>query len=207
MWGWRLCAVAGRLYHPQKFRTGLRSLANHRSAVSTLAVGIRNRRKIDYGRTVATFPSIPMSTRVHHSTKAKNDEKQRTADEVHDHEHHNPPGNNHTAAHDHDHEDDNHNHSHSHSHGIFGAFGHTHSREDTNTSGAQKIVEALKGGSASRHRSVKVPMVTWHNPYRCRPRKSNNARRIVRQHRPDRHQGFGGMVYGMFTECTPVRRF
>ena len=84
-----------------------------------------------------------MTTRRLHSTKATNGEKRPTVDEVHDHEH--TPAHNHT--HDHDHGD--HSHNHSHSHGIFGAFGHTHSREDATTAGAEKIVEALKGGSAS----------------------------------------------------------
>lgn len=89
-----------------------------------------------------------------HSTKATNGEKHNTVDEVHDHEHHHSHDDNHTTTHDHardhDHEDNNHGHGHSHSHGIFGAFGHTHSREDTTTAGAEKIVEALKGGSASQ---------------------------------------------------------
>lgn len=86
-----------------------------------------------------------MTTRRLHSTKATNGEKRHAADEVQDHEH--TTTDNHTHDHDHDHED--HSHSHSHSHGIFGAFGHTHSREDGSTAGAEKIVEALKGGSTS----------------------------------------------------------
>jgi hypothetical protein len=86
-----------------------------------------------------------------HSTKATNGEKHKPVDEGHDREHNHSRNNDHTTSHDHtpDH-DQNHedqNHSHSHSHGIFGAFGHTHSREDASTAGAEKIVEALKGGT------------------------------------------------------------
>ena len=124
-------------------------MTNYRPATNDLAVG-RSRRKIGYGHTLTSFPSTAMATRRLHSTKATNGEKRHAVEEVHDHEHHN-----HTAAHDHTHdhddEDHTHGHSHSHSHGIFGAFGHTHSREDANTAGAEKIVEALKGGSASPH--------------------------------------------------------
>jgi len=89
-----------------------------------------------------------MTTRRLNSTKATNGEKRHAVDEVHDHEH----TTTHNHTHDHDHED--HSHSHSHSHGIFGAFGHAHSREDASTAGAEKIVEALKGGSTSRRGSV-----------------------------------------------------
>jgi len=92
-----------------------------------------------------------MATRMLHSTKATNGEKPHTVDEVHEshHSHNHNHTTTHDHTHDHDHEDHNHGHSDSHSHGIFGAFGHTHSREDTTTAGAEKIVEALKGGSAS----------------------------------------------------------
>jgi hypothetical protein len=204
MCGRGLCVAAGRLYHPPTLRTGLRSLvANHRPAVNAPATGIRSQREISYGYGPASFPSIPMATRMLHSTKATNGEKHNTVDEVNDHENHSH-NHNHTTAHDHthdhDHEDHNHGHNHSHSHGIFGAFGHAHSREDTTTAGAEKIVEALKGGSASRRLSAKVPMMTWHKPCRRRPRKSNNACRIICQHRPDRHQRPGGVVHGMFAD-------
>ena len=89
-----------------------------------------------------------MATRRLNSTKATNGDKHQPVDEAHDHdrERHSHNHSN-TTAHDHDHE--HHNHNHSHSHGIFGAFGHTHSREDATTAGAEKIVEALKGGSTS----------------------------------------------------------
>lgn len=200
MCGRGLCAVAGRLHYPPTLRTGLlRSLVNYQPAVDTLTTRIRSRQKITYGRAFASFPSIPMTTRMLYSTKGSNSEKNHTSDEVHGHEHHHSHNNN-STTHDHDHEDHNHTHSHSHSHGIFGAFGHTHSREDSTTAGAAKIVEALKGGSASRHLSVKVPMMTWHEPCRCRPRKSNNACWIVCQHRSNRHKGPGGVVHGMFTD-------
>ncbi|KAF9648557.1 hypothetical protein BDM02DRAFT_3155671 [Thelephora ganbajun] len=91
-----------------------------------------------------------MATRMLHSTKVTNGEKHHSVDEVHHHEHHNHNHTTHDHVHDHEHEDHNHNHDHSHSHGIFNAFGHTHSREDTSTAGAEKIVEALKGGSVDR---------------------------------------------------------
>ena len=145
MCGRGLCVVAGRLQHPPTLSRGLRSLTNCRPAANhCLTIG-RSRRKISYGHPFASFPSTPMTTRRLHSTKATNGEKRHAADEVQDHEH--TTTDNHTHDHDHDHED--HSHSHSHSHGIFGAFGHTHSREDGSTAGAEKIVEALKGGSTS----------------------------------------------------------
>ena len=151
MCGRGLWVVAGRLRHSPTLSTGVRSLTNYRSAADNLAIG-RNRRIISYEHLLTSFPSTPMATRRLHSTKATNGEKHRAVDEAHDHEHHSP-NYNHTTAHDrtHDHgdEDHNHNHSHSHSHGIFSAFGHTHSREDASTAGAEKIVEALKGGSES----------------------------------------------------------
>jgi hypothetical protein len=87
-----------------------------------------------------------MATQMLHSTKATNGVKRPSADKAHDHERDLDRT---TQTHNHDQEDHNHNHSHSHSHGIFSAFGHTHSREDTSTAGAEKIVEALKGGSES----------------------------------------------------------
>lgn len=203
MCGRGLCAVAGRLHYLPTLRTGLRSLTNYPPAVNTTpAIGIRARRKISYGHTLASFRSTPMATRMLHSTKATNGEKPHAADEVHTHGHHQPPDHKDTTAHDqtHDHDHEDHNHSHSHSHGIFGAFGHTHSREDTTTAGAEKIVEALKGGRASRYHSAKVPMMTWHKLHRRRPRKSNNTCRIIRQHSPDRHEGSGGLVHGMLTD-------
>lgn len=146
MCGRGLCVVAGRLHYPPTLSRSLTYLTVPSSAVNnSLTIGIK-RRRISYGYTLASLPSIPMATRMLHSTKATNGVKRPSADEAHDHEH----NHNHTTnTHNHDQEDHNHNHSHSHSHGIFSAFGHTHSREDTSTAGAEKIVEALKGGSES----------------------------------------------------------
>jgi len=196
MWGRGLCAVAGRLHYPPTPSRGFRYLTNHPPAANNLAIGI-NSGRISHGNILASFRSTPMTTRILHSTKATNGEKHRTVDKVHDHEPHDSRNHSHTTAH--DHEDHNNNHSHSHSHGIFGAFGHTHSREDTTTAGAEKIVEALKGGSAYWHRSVELLVLTWHKPNRCRPRKSGHTCRIVRQYHPYRYEGPGGVVYGMFT--------
>ena len=143
MCGRGLCVVAGRLHHPPTLSRGLKSLTNCRPAANhCLTIG-RNRRKISYGHPFASFPSTPMTTRRLHSTKATKDEQRHGVDEAHD------PKHTTTHNHTHDHNHEVHDHSHSHSHGIFGAFGHTHSREDATTAEAEKIVEALKGGSTS----------------------------------------------------------
>jgi hypothetical protein len=143
-----LCAVAGRLHYPPTSSRSLRYLTTHSSAVnSNLTIGIK-RRRISYEYALPSLPSIPMATRMLHSTKATNAVKHPPADAAHDHGHnHNHATSNHTHNSEHDQED--HNHSHSHSHGIFGAFGHTHSREDASTAGAEKMVAALTGGSGS----------------------------------------------------------
>jgi hypothetical protein len=149
-------AVAGRLHHPPTLSRCFRYLTIHPAAVNdSFTIGIR-RRWIGYGDTFTSFPSIPMATHMPYSTKATNGEKPCTVDPAHDHERSPSHNHNHTTTpspapdHDHGHENHDHNdhsHSHSHSHGIFSAFGHTHSREDSSTAGAEKIVEALKGGS------------------------------------------------------------
>jgi hypothetical protein len=152
MGGRGLCAVAGRLHHPPTLSRGLRSLINYPPAGNGLSIG-RTGRRVGYRHVLTSFPSTPMATRRLNSTKATNGVKTHAVGEAHDHEQHHPHNSSHTTAHDHTHdhghEDHNHSHGHSHSHGIFGAFGHTHSREDTTTAGAEKIVKALKGGSAS----------------------------------------------------------
>lgn len=204
MCGLVLCALAGRLNHPPTLSRGLRYWTIHSSAVNDgLRIGIR-RRRISYGYASTVSPSIPMATRMLHSNKATNGEKHNPVDEVDHHEHshshnHNPTTHKHTPDHDHDHEDHDHSHSHSHSHGIFGAFGHTHSREDTSTAGAEKIVEALKGGSTSCQCSKNVVGADL-TPFRRRPGNSNYACWTVLQYRAYRCEGHSRMVYGMFTD-------
>lgn len=196
-----LCAFAGRLNHPPTLSRGLRYFTIHSPAVNSgLTIWIR-RRRIGYAPT--SLPSIPMATRMLNSTKATNGEKRHSVDEANHHDHNHSDSrnctttaHNHTPDHDHDHENHDHGHSHSHSHGIFSAFGHTHSREDTSTAGAEKIVEALKGGSASCQCFIGVLGADM-ALFRRRPRNSNYACRIIRKYRTYRCEGRSWMVYGI----------
>ena len=154
MCGRVLCAMSpGRLNHPPTLSRGLRYLTIRSSAVNN-SVGIR-RKRVSYGYPSTSFPSIPMATRMLQSNKATNGKKHQLVDE--DGHSSSTTTHNHPPDHDHDHQGHGHSHNHSHSHGIFSAFGHTHSREDASTAGAEKIVEALKGGSALCQCSMTVP--------------------------------------------------